>query len=71
MSLLKKCLLYQCLFFSCNALNAIQLSTVPLNAIPSKCVSINNQGCRIRPEIINIDSNEPTFYPYSIIKVNK
>ena len=26
----------------------------------------NNQDGRIRPEIININSNEPTFYPYSI-----
>ena len=50
---------------SCNALNAI-----PLNAIPLKCVSMNNQESRIRPEIININSNEPTFYSYSI-KVNK
>ena len=24
------------------------------------------QECRIRPEIIDIKSNEPTFYPYSI-----
>ena len=31
---------------------------------------MNNQECRVRPEIININSNEPTFYPYSI-KVNK
>ena len=31
---------------------------------------MNNQECRIRPEIININSNKPTFYPYSI-KVNK
>ena len=31
---------------------------------------MNNQECRIRPEIININSNEPTFCPYSI-KVNK
>ena len=51
--------------FNCNALNAI-----PLNAIPLKCVSVNNQECWIRPEIININSNGPTFYPYSI-KVNK
>ena len=35
-----------------------------------KCVSINNQECRIRPEITNINSNEPTFYPYSI-ELNK
>ena len=68
---IKKMFVVPMSIFSCNALNAIQLNTVPLNAIPSKCVSINNQGCRIRPEIINIDSNEPTFYPYSIIKVNK
>ena len=29
-----------------------------------------NQECKIRSEIIDINSNEPTFYPYSI-KVNK
>ena len=29
-----------------------------------------NQGCRIRSAITNINSNEPTFYPYSI-EVNK
>ena len=43
-------------FFSCNA----------LNAIPLKCVLMNNQEFRIRSEIIDINSNEPTFYPYSI-----
>ena len=46
--------------FSCNA----------LNALPLKCVSVNNQQCRIRTEIINIKNNEPSFYPYSI-QVNK
>ena len=30
-----------------------------------KCVSMNNQVCKIRSEIISINSNEPTFYPYS------
>ena len=30
---------------------------------------MNNQECRVRPEIINVNSNEPSFYPYSI-KVN-
>ena len=39
-------------FLSCNAL---------------KYVSMNNQECKIRPEIININSNEPSFYPYSIL----
>ena len=36
----------------------------------SKCVSINNQECKVRPEITNINSDEPLFYPYSI-KVKK
>ena len=31
-----------------------------------KCVSMNNQECKIRPKMININSNEPSFYPYSI-----
>ena len=31
---------------------------------------MNNQECKVRPEIIHINSNEPTFYLYSI-KVNK
>ena len=35
-----------------------------------ECVSMNNQECKIRTEIININTNEPLFYPYSI-KINK
>ena len=31
---------------------------------------MNNQECRRRPQIININSHGPLFYPYSI-KVNK
>ena len=40
-------------FFSCNALNSITW-----NAIPLKCVSVNNQECRIWAEIIN-NINDP------------
>ena len=42
-------------FFSCNAL---------------KCVSMNNHKCKLKTDIININSDEPLFYPYSIL-VNK
>ena len=35
-----------------------------------KCVLINNQECKIRPQIMNINRNEPSFYPYSV-KTNK
>ena len=31
---------------------------------------MNNQECKIRREIININANEPVFYHYSI-KINK
>ena len=47
-------------FFSCNPLN--------LNSL--ECVSMNNQECKIRTRIIDINNNEPTFYPFSI-KVNE
>ena len=34
------------------------------------CVSMSNQECKARPKIINVNSNEPLFYPYSD-KINK
>ena len=46
--------------FSCNVLDVISL----------KCISVTNQECKIRPEIRNINSNEPSLYPYST-EVNK
>ena len=27
---------------------------------------MNNQACKVRPEIINVNSNDPVFYPFSI-----
>ena len=41
-----------------------------LSAIPLDCILMKNQECKIRPEIINIDSNNPIFYSFSI-KINK
>ena len=35
-----------------------------------ECISMNNQECKARPKIIDINNNEPVFYSYSI-KVNK
>ena len=37
---------------------------------PLECISIKNQECEVRPEIINVNSNNPIFYPFSI-KINK
>ena len=44
------------MFFGCN------LSSVN----PLKCVSINNQECKVRPEIVNVNHNDPIIYPFSI-----
>ena len=35
-----------------------------------ECVSMNSQECKIRPGIINLNTNEPVFYPYNI-KIHK
>ena len=34
------------------------------------CISVKNQECKTRPEVININSNNPIFYPFGI-KINK
>ena len=37
-----------------------------LAVTPLRCISMNNQECKIRPEIINVNSGEPVFYRFSI-----
>ena len=27
---------------------------------------MNNQACKVRPEIVNVNSNELAFYPFSV-----
>ena len=39
----------------------------PSNLNSLKCVSMNNQECRARTKIININNNEPVFYPCFIL----
>ena len=34
------------------------------------CISMKNRECKVRSEIININSNNPMFYPFSV-KINK
>ena len=40
-----------------------------LNVNSLECVSMNNQECKIRTEIINLNTDEAMFYPYSF-KIN-
>ena len=43
------------------------LSSVnPLTVTPLRCISINNQECKVRSEIINVNKDESVFYPFSI-----
>ena len=37
------------------------ISTTPLT-----CISMNNQASKVRPEIINVNSNQPVFYSFSV-----
>ena len=53
-----------------NTFYSYYISCNVLNVNPLKCVSMNNQLCKIRTKIININNNDPTFYPFSI-SVNK
>ena len=43
------------LFLGCN------LSSVD----PLECVWINNQECKVRPEIVNVNSKGSVFFPFS------
>ena len=53
---IKKCFFTAMKFSSYNILNANSL----------ECVSMSNEECKIRSEIINVKTNGLMFYPYSI-----
>ena len=53
---MKKCFFTAMTHFNFNLSNGNSL----------ECVLKNNQECKTRPEIINHDTNESQFYPYSI-----
>ena len=52
----KKVLFVAMTFFSYNSLSVNSLGYI----------SMNNQECEIRTKIIDINNNEPIFYPFSI-----
>ena len=53
------------IFLAALALLSSLISTTSLS-----CISINNQACKVKPEIINVNSNELLIYLFSI-KTNK
>ena len=52
------------------SMNAIPLTFIGCGALissnPFKCVLMSNQEYKVRPAIVNINSNEPLFYRYSV-----
>ena len=36
------------------------------NASLLSCISMSNQECKARPEIVNVNSNNPIFYPFNV-----
>ena len=36
------------------------------NVISLNCISMKNQKCKTRPQVINVNSNNPIFYAFSI-----
>ena len=36
------------------------------NATLLNCISMKNQECKKRPQVVNVNSNNPIFYPFSI-----
>ena len=53
---IKKCFFTTMMFFGCNLPSVNSL----------KWISMNNQECKVRPQIVNVDSKEPVFFPFSI-----
>ena len=42
------------------------LKSVFISVSSLSCISMNNQACKERPEIIDVNSNDPVFYPFSV-----
>ena len=36
------------------------------NTIPLSCISMKNQECKTRPQVVNVNSNNPIFYAFKI-----
>ena len=50
-------------------IGSLFLSSV-VSTTPLSCISMKNHESKVRPEIANINSNDPIFYPFGI-KINK
>ena len=54
---IKKCFFTTMMFSGCNLQSVNSL----------KCISLNNQVCKVRPQIVNVNSEDRVFFfPFSI-----
>ena len=44
--------------------NFTSASSSSLNVIPLRCISMKNQECKTRLQDVNVNSNNPIFYPF-------
>ena len=51
----KQILISAMMFFGCNLPNVNSW----------KCISMNNQECKVRLQIVNVNSKEPVLFPFS------
>ena len=42
------------------------MNAIPLSATPLNCISIKNKEFKTRPQVIDVNSNNPIFYLFSI-----
>ena len=57
---IKKCFFTTMIFFGGNLSNVNSL----------KCILMNNQECKVRPEIANVNIDKSVFFPFSLKQVN-
>ena len=41
-------------------------NTSSLNAISLSCISMKNQECKTRPQVVHVNGDEPVFFPFNI-----
>ena len=55
-------LIKKAFFAGLKILSSVNLLTIT----PLRCISMTNPECKVRPQIVNVNSDETVFYPFSI-----
>ena len=54
------------MFFTVLALLSALASVNLLSAALLSCISMNNKECKVRPQTVDFNKDEPVFFPFSI-----